>query len=250
MHLLTEQEHLYRERLASATWIGFDLDDTLHEFRHASACACKTVFLAISERYGIPTTLLQEQYAVILREKTSHAFCDGRSSHDYRQERFVSLLDSFGVAIDPAFVQELLRLYESSLEASLKLKDGAISLLQKIVSLGKKIVVITEGPQDSQEWTIERLGIATYIDYLATTNQFKATKTTGLFSQVLEHLRVMPNDIVYIGDNMERDIAPAAKENILCIYLTNMHSGWTGDGIFRISELPEIELLLHDQTAG
>jgi hypothetical protein len=50
------------------------------------------------QQHGIPTTLLQEQYAVIPREKTSHAFSDSTSSHDYRQERFVSLLELFAVA--------------------------------------------------------------------------------------------------------------------------------------------------------
>ncbi|KAI9040111.1 P-loop containing nucleoside triphosphate hydrolase protein [Aspergillus affinis] len=241
-----ETKHLYRERLATAPWVGFDLDNTLHEFRYASACACNTVFETISERHGISTTFLQDRYVVILQEMTSNAFSDGRSSYDYRRGRFVALLDSFKIGIDLEFVNELLTRYESSLEAALTLKDGAVSLLSDLKRRGKNIVVITEGPQDSQEWTIEKLGIAKYIDYLATTNRFKTTKTTGLFDRVLKHLGISPDDIVYIGDNMDRDIVPAVEEGILCIYLGGTQSGWIGDGHFRVSELAEIQKLLED----
>jgi putative hydrolase of the HAD superfamily len=62
------------------------------------------------------------------------------------------------------------------------------TLLRKLASLGKMIVVVTEGPQDAQEWTIFHLGIAPYIDCLGTTNKFGAT--TGLFSLVLTHLEI------------------------------------------------------------
>ncbi|KAL3442810.1 HAD-like domain-containing protein [Aspergillus insuetus] len=241
-------ENLYRERLAAVTWVAFDLDDTLHEFQRASAAASKAVFAAISQRYGIFTTRLQDQYTVILREKTLHAFSDGRLSHEYRRERFLALLGSFEIAIDDDFVQKLLTLYESSLASSLKLKDGALSLLQRLKHLGKKIAVITEGPQDAQAWTITQLGIETYVDYLATTNQFRVSKTSGLIPQVLEHLGIKPNEIVHIEDSMERDIVPASKEGILCIHLADKQGGMTDDGVFQVSELAKVErLLLQDE---
>jgi putative hydrolase of the HAD superfamily len=183
---------------------------------------------------------------VILREKTSHAFADGRSSHDYREERFVALLESVEIAPDNEFIQGLLVTYERSLADSLNLKDGALGLLYRLRSLGKRIVVITEGPQDAQEWTIAKLGIAPYVDYLATTNQFKSTKTTGLFSQVLKQLGVAPDEIVYIGDNLDRDIVPAVDEGILCIYLADNPTWRTGEGVFRSSSLAEVEQLLQN----
>ncbi|KAL2843174.1 HAD-like domain-containing protein [Aspergillus pseudoustus] len=243
-----EAVRTYRGRLAAASWVGFDLDDTLHEFRSASSTASKTVFVTISGRHGIPTTQLQDQYTVILRELTSHAFSDGRTSHDYRRERFVALLEAFSVPVESEFIQDLLALYESSLKASLRLKTGAANLLQKLISLGKKIVVVTEGPQDAQEWTIANLSIAPYIDYLVTTNKFGATKTTGLFSLVLKHLNIDSNEIVFIGDNLKRDIEPATEEGILCIYLAENEGSWTGDGPFWVKELAEIETLL--ETRG
>ena len=106
--------------------------------------------------------------------------------------------------------------------ASLELKCGALDLFSLIKDMGKKIVVITEGPQDAQERTVRGLGIDGFIDFLATTSHFRVAKTDGLFPQVLEHLCVTPGDIVYIGDNEERDMEPTLAEGIFSIHLAEM----------------------------
>jgi putative hydrolase of the HAD superfamily len=102
---------------------------------------------------------------------------------------------------------------------SLELKCGAISLLSTLKGMGKKLVIMTEGPQDAQERTIHRLGIGGYIDILATTNHFGATTTNGLFMKVLEHLGISPSGIAYIGDDELRDMKPAMAEGIFSIHL-------------------------------
>ncbi len=88
--------------------------------------------------------------------------------------------------------------------------------------MGKKIIVITEGPQDAQERAVRGLGIDGFIDFLATTTHFGVAKTDGLFPRVLEHLCVTSGDIVYIGDNEERDMKPALAEGIFSIHLAEM----------------------------
>lgn len=69
-----------RAMLAEKTWFGFDLDDTLHEFRHSLGVATKKVLQEISTRYGTPLTALQEEYSSVLKEKTANAFSDGKTS--------------------------------------------------------------------------------------------------------------------------------------------------------------------------
>ena len=48
--------------------------------------------------------------------------------------------------------------------SSLELKCGALDLLSMIKDMGNKMVVITEGPQDAQEGTVQGLGIEGCID--------------------------------------------------------------------------------------
>ncbi|KAI0206030.1 HAD-superfamily hydrolase, subfamily IA, variant 1 [Astrocystis sublimbata] len=210
-----------RESLAGKPWIGFDLDDTLHEFRSASSAASLRVLTTLHERYGVPVPALQSRYAEVLRASTSNAFADGRSSVDYRRERFLAVASHFALPLerDHDFLAQLLRCYESSLQESLKLKSGALSLLRTIKHLGKKVVVITEGPQDAQEWTIANLGMTPFVDFLATTSHFKVSKIDGLYAKVLETLGIGPSEVAYVGDSEDRDMKPAMAQDILCFHL-------------------------------
>ncbi|KAF7545376.1 hypothetical protein G7046_g9578 [Stylonectria norvegica] len=204
--------------LSEKTWFGFDLDDTLHEFRRASSKATDVVLEAISKQYGTKMPALRDEYSMVLRRKTAGAFSDGKTSFDYRRERFHVLLEHFSLTHDMQFMTVLLETYEANLAASLELKCGALGLLSTIKNMGKRIVIITEGPQDAQDRTVNALGISCYIDFLATTNHFRVSKTDGLFSKVLEHLGISSSDIAYIGDNEQRDIKPATAEGIFSIH--------------------------------
>ena len=205
--------------LIERTWFGFDLDDTLHEFRRSSGIATNRVLAEISKRHGTPIPALEDGYSMVLKTKTANAFSDGKTSFDYRRERFASVLTHFFLPRDDQFIPQLLELYEVNLVASLELKCGALDLLSLIKDMGKKIVVITEGPQDAQERAVHGLGIDGFVDFLATTTRFGVAKTNGLFPRVLEHLGVTPGDIVYIGDNEERDMKPAFMEDIFPTHL-------------------------------
>ncbi|GKU01236.1 hydrolase-the had superfamily protein [Fusarium langsethiae] len=206
-----------RNILQSKSWFGFDLDDTLHEFRKASRAATTHCLNHIANENQPTLHDLQERYSIILKQGIADAFTDGKTSHDYRRARFTATLSHFG--LDHDCIDELLNDYERVLVKSLTLKPEAISLLETIRGSGRKIVVITEGPQDAQERAGRDLGIEQYIDFLATTNYFGVAKVSGLFGKVLDHLKIQPHEMVYIGDSQQRDVEPATKEGIYAIHL-------------------------------
>ncbi|KAH7324442.1 Haloacid dehalogenase-like hydrolase [Stachybotrys elegans] len=206
-----------RDTIVEKTWFGFDLDDTLHEYRRSSKAAIDAVLHSMSQDYGPPISDLAEEYARVLKDKTSSAFSDGRTSFEYRRERFTSVLDKFGLPTTQ--IGKYLSLYEATLKKSLQLKAGALDLLLLLKKMNKNLVVITEGPQDAQERAIEDLGIKEHVDFLATTNHFRATKSTGLFRKVLKYLNIPPGDMIYVGDSEDRDMIPALAEGIFSIHL-------------------------------
>ncbi|KAF4450099.1 hydrolase-the HAD superfamily protein [Fusarium austroafricanum] len=212
----SDQDQL-RSILQAKAWFGFDLDDTLHEFHNASRAATTHCLTRIAnENPQITLQDLQDQYGIILKQGTADAFTDGKTSHDYRRARFAATLSHFGLSHN---VDELLEEYERVLVDNLTLKTGAVSLLEAIKASGRKVAVITEGPQDAQERAVRDLGIEPYIDFLATTNLFGVAKISGLFGKVLDHLKIKPDGIVYIGDSQQRDIEPATAEGIYVIHL-------------------------------
>ncbi|XWX01536.1 hypothetical protein V2A60_009564 [Cordyceps javanica] len=248
--------------LAKVTWVGFDLDDTLHEFRRASAAAATDALRLISEQYGADMDALQACYARVLRSKTAAAFSDGRRSEDYRRERFASVLEGLSLVRgddDPDEVTEMttrvVARYGATLERSLQRKPGALELLAALRARGKRIVVVTEGPQDGQEWTLRRLGLMTpppppaaaaaaaaaaesepepepepLVDVLATSNAFGVSKVDGLFERVLQHLGVPGNEVLFVGDSYERDVLPARRAGMLAVHYAEDGGGGSGGG--------------------
>lgn len=205
--------------LQAKEWVGFDLDDTLHEFRKASTAASLSVFNQIHNDYSVPISALRSSYNTILASKTAGAFSDGKSSTEYRRERFAALLQSQGIQVVglEEYMDSILALYKSSLATSLTLKPGALDLLTKLKELGKRVIVITEGPRDAQEWTIGQLGLKAFVDVLVTSNELGFSKTDGLFREVLRRQRIRADKMVYIGDNEARDVLPAREEGIVAV---------------------------------
>ncbi|OJJ66265.1 hypothetical protein ASPBRDRAFT_189058 [Aspergillus brasiliensis CBS 101740] len=234
--------------LSRKTWFGFDLDDTLHEFRKASAHASQTVFAAIRANHPETNDTVEDfeaTYRDILRTSTANAFTDGKSSEDYRSERFRRLLESHGHEASPVELEQLLAVYKSSLRAALTLKAGALRLLRKLRSHGKRILIVTEGPQDAQEWTVSELGLQPFIDILVTTNQVGVSKVEGLFSAVLERHNIPPTDMVYVGDSEQRDIAPARAAGIDTVLYDEKGNCRLGDPHnLRLNSLPKLEYLV------
>lgn len=208
-----------KDLVSNAEWFGFDLDDTLHEFRLASKAASLAVFQDIHKSHNsVSIETLKSEYQAILIKATAHAFSDGKTSTQYRKERFSSLLDGQKLSFPESYLDDLAALYKEALRSALVLKPGALALLQKLKSLNKTILVITEGPRDAQEWTIDQLGLKGYVDILITSNELGLSKTDGLFGEVLKRYGLAASRGVYIGDNRVRDVLPAQDEGILAIH--------------------------------
>ena len=246
-----------RATLAKKTWIWFDLDDTLHEFRKASSAATEAAMRALGRASGgIPVADLKAKYAEVLAQKTSGAFVEGKTSHQYRRERFSAVMAHFSLPAAGAgadrdrdrILGELLDTYESALTGALELKRGAGELLAQVRAQGKKVAVVTEGPQDAQERALARLGIADRVDFLATTGRFRVAKTDGLFGRVLRHLGVDAADVACVGDSAPRDMLPAAAAGIFAVHLDERADVDLGAHPPRINTLHKLRFIMSDAS--
>ena len=199
-------------------WIGFDLDDTLHFYRKASGQACEAVFKYLDEEFGCGTGELQATYAGILKAARKGAFADGRSARECRAERFTKLLAAFPI-IPYQRLEAALDLYDEALSKNLKLKEGAKEALLAARVHGLRTMVVSEGPHDAQEATIERLGLAPLVDLLVTSAAEKTSKRGGLLKLALGRARCAPYELIYTGDSLENDIWPAQEAGIPSIYV-------------------------------
>jgi HAD superfamily hydrolase (TIGR01549 family) len=237
-----------RASLAEKAVFAFDLDDTLHEFRKASGAAVSATLSAMQREipslHGLSVADLKAQYASVLVDKTASAFVDGKTSHENRKTRFTALLTAFSVVATDAQMDSFLAVYEETLTANLELKCGALDVLKTVKALGKKTVIITEGPEDAQVRTVDALGLTPYIDHLVTTGKFGVSKTTGLYKKVLEHLHISAADIVMVGDNFARDMVPAVELGILAVHYAESENFSLDTETVKINTLKKLEFIV------
>ncbi len=127
-----------------------------------------------------------------------------------------------------------------------KLKPGAREALAAAKWAGLSVMVVSEGPHDTQETTIERLGIASCVDLLITSAGEGASKSDGLFERALERAGCEPHEVLYVGDSLDRDIAPTSALGIASVYVGE---GELPEGSTAIRlDLPTLGQLLRNET--
>ncbi|MFH1306487.1 MAG: HAD-IA family hydrolase [Candidatus Micrarchaeota archaeon] len=185
--------------------ILFDLDDTLHSFKSSSSKAMGRVYELIEAKHHVEKQLLVQKYGELLSQAEETAFFDGRSSREYRTERFSNLLEGVGIK-DEGFVKILVDGYGKILEENTKPFPETMDVLKELkknYSLG----IITEGPLDAQKRALNILGIEEYFGYLFVSGDVRKIKRTGeLFLYALEEIGVSPNEALLIGDSYKRDV--------------------------------------------
>ncbi len=201
-------------------WVAFDLDDTLHSFRKASAEAMEAVHGYLYEEFGVLLDAQRQAYKDILAKGQSGNFIEDKTANEYRAERFGALLESFGI-LPHIHLNMMLEIYDRALERTLEAKDGAQDLLRKLRAADISVMVVSEGPYDAQEKTLERLGLAPYVNMLVTSSKEGMCKQSGLLAKALEKAGCSVEEVIYVGDNLERDIVPAQAMGVRCILFSD-----------------------------
>ncbi|KAF1958133.1 hypothetical protein CC80DRAFT_409037 [Byssothecium circinans] len=201
-----------RPRFEKAKWFAFDLDDTLHESRRASTAAITAVLSAIIRDFSAththpshPLTLadLQTQYTKTKTpapQPSTTAFTDNGNpspQHQHHTFRLLATLSAFPLTPTDAQLASYTSLYETTFTANLELKCGVVELFTTLHSLGKKIAVVMEGPEDAQLRTIEHLGLRKWVQYVveASRDRRGAGTTEGLYGE----LGVRAEEVVVVG---------------------------------------------------
>lgn len=215
---------LNRPEFASVSDILFDLDNTLHDFKGAAGAAIDAVYDSIIAEYGFDREALSGEYAKILARAEKDSFREGKTSYQYRTERFASLLGRFSVS-DETFIADLVREYGESFEKNLK-PDKAVQETLRQLSGVYGLCLITEGPLDAQIRTVSRLGIGGFFQRIFTSGEYGKIKETGdLFRVALDALHLSPGKAVVVGDSVSKDIRGAKRAGIKSIQIETARHG-------------------------
>ncbi len=108
-------------------------------------------------------------------------------------------------------VAGLVKAYRNCEPKNLHCNPGVLDLLKTLKKKGVRTGIITDGFADVQKSKIKALGIQEYIDKIVITDELggvQCRKPNPIgFEKMLKMLDVKPQEMVYIGDNPNKDFA-------------------------------------------
>lgn len=177
----------------------FDLDDTLYNEKEFVYSGFMSVAKFLSNKYKIDKIILYNDMVWCLN-------IQGRGKiFDYVCQKY-SLKED---------IDKLVKIYRYN-KPDITLYDDAYKILE-IYKEKYKLGLITDGNKDVQWNKIKVLGIEKYMDKIIVTDDYGEDywkPSVKPFKMMLEYFHVYPEQIIYVGDNPNKDFIPCKKLGI------------------------------------
>lgn len=196
----------------------FDLDDTLYMENEFVEYGLKNAANVAETVYGI----------VNANEKIRSLYQESKVNV------FDRLVNAETIKDKEIAVAGLVKAYRNCEPKNLHCNPGVLDLLKTLKKKGVRTGIITDGFADVQKSKIKALGIQEYIDEIVITDELggvQCRKPNPIgFEKMLKMLDVKPQEMVYIGDNPNKDFAIKKYLPIITVRVD------VPNGIYRNSE--------------
>lgn len=187
--------------------ILLDLDDTLLDDRGATAPGF-AAFLA-AHRHRCAYADDDEALSAWRDAARRHWMRYERGELSFQEQRRWRIRDFLGEALNDAAADAAFRVYQQVYEASWQLLPDVVEFLARTHALPK--VIVTNGDRETQLRKAEVTGLRAHVRGVITPADCGHWKpSTEIFRVAIELLKVRPEECLMIGDDLLRDVAPAA----------------------------------------
>lgn len=186
--------------------IVFDLDDTLYDEIDYVKSGYYEVSKFIEKKYNIKNT--NEIMWELFEESNKNIFN--------------RLFEKLNIDYSIDDVNILIRIYKEHIP-NIKLKDGAIQVLQFLKSKNIKTGIISDGTYITQENKIKSLNLEKYVDYIILTDSLgkKYWKPNRKSYDIMaKKFNIKLNEMIYVGDNPNKDFY-CGKYGIITVRIYN-----------------------------
>ncbi|HID47173.1 MAG TPA: TIGR02253 family HAD-type hydrolase [Methanothermococcus okinawensis] len=210
----------------------FDLDDTLYD---------STSFVDRARREAIKMMIdaglnatEEEAYNIlqrIIKEKGSNY-----------GHHFDDLVKAIEGQYNPKIVTMGVITYHNVKFALLRPYPDTIKTLIELKKIGLKLGVITDGITIKQWEKLIRLGIADFFDDVVTSEEYGLGKPNiEFYRYALKKMNLKGEEVVYVGDRIDKDIIPASKVGMHTIrILRGKYSYMEGECEYEVKCLREV----------
>ena len=182
--------------------ILFDLDDTLYN---------SSEFVEIARREAVKSMIdaglnIEFEEAMDILNKIIKDKGSNYGKH------FDDLVKAVLGRYDPKIITTGIITYHNVKVALLRPYPHTIKTLIELKAMGLKLGVITDGLTIKQWEKLIRLGIVDFFDDVITSEEFGLGKPSiEFFEYGIKKMNLNPDETIYVGDRVDRDIIPAKK---------------------------------------
>lgn len=224
------------------TTVLLDLDDTLVDQAAAAAEAVVTWAPTLGVT-GEPEELVARWVAL---SEPHHARWQARETTfaEQRRARVRELAPHLDLAEDAA-ADEVFAGYLRRYRAAWRPFDDAVPTLRRLRAEGLRLAVLTNGDEAQQQEKLDLTGLSEHVDALIASSTLPFGKPNPLaFSTAVERLGAPPDEVLMVGDSLEKDVRGALAAGLRAVLLdrSGTHAGVDVPRIVSLHELIPSEI--------
>ncbi len=198
--------------------ILFDLDNTLYNYDLVHEKALKEVHRILNRRLNIGLKEFLRLYGISKTE--IHRELSGTASSHNRILYFQRMIEKTEKTVEPGIILKMYNAYWDSLLKNMRLYKGVLSLFKELKRRNIKIGIVSNLTTHIQLRKLHKLGLSEYIDILVTSEEAGREKPhPSMFLFALNKLRVLPSEVLAVGDDPKTDIEGANAVGIDTVLL-------------------------------
>lgn len=222
----------------------FDADDTIIDHKECERQALQYLFNKIGQEY-------KNGYQEIFRPLDSKLWEDVMNGNSIilpekvPEYRFEVFFNQIGIKYNNYELAN--KLFKEGFKKTASLTKNAYEIIKYLYDKKYKIYVITNGIVELQKPRIRNSLVSPYILDIIVSEEVGVSKPNSkIFNILLEKTNLKSDEIIMIGDNLEKDIKGAQKANIMAIWYNPNNENNNTNIIpnYQIRDLMEIQKLL------
>lgn len=196
--------------------IFFDADDTLVDHKQCEKQALLHLFNKIDKEY-------KEEYQEIFRPLDRKLWDDATHDlscvpkEDIPEYRFREFFRQINLMYDD--YKKANKFFQEGLANAVALTENAYEIVKYLYHKNYRLYVVTNGLVRLQKPRITNSKISKYISDIIVSEEVNSTKPDPeIFNVLLDRINLKSNEVIMIGDSLEKDIKGAKNANIKAMW--------------------------------
>jgi putative hydrolase of the HAD superfamily len=223
--------------------ILIDLDNTLYDYNSAHSFALDNTIKYMETKTGIAKEILRASYDT--SRKKIHTNLNGFASSHSRLLYFQRLMESSQISYK--HIVDFHNFYWDSFIGKMKLFEGVLALFDRFAN---KNCIVTDLTADVQFKKLIQVKLIDKVRHIVTSEEAGKEKPNPImFYMALEKIGLEKSEVVFIGDDYEKDILGAISLGIRAIWLNRkMVKKELNENTIEVKEFKEIlEVVQNDE---